>query len=451
MDNKEHIDRLYQEKFKDFEVTPHPRVWENIEASLQKKKRRVFPIWWLSGGAVATLLIGLLLFPFSSEKQPNKPNKEEIIITESEQIPPKNTLKELPIEKQEKNDTTIEVVATKTPTHKLIEKSIKSKNLIKKNQQKPSIFNTTEIATVTEKIIEENRYKDNKISTEDYGFKKTKVLEGKNKNTDKKIDTTIQILVPKKTKKLLAINDEKEENKKDKRQKKWSVTPSVAFLNSGSFSKSSPLGENLDNNSISGENSYSYGVKMGYKINEKWEIQSGIHLQEVLFSTQNVAFENSAQDEKLNINYFRDEELQYAPSPNIPTRGNSEGSGFEADNATVNQSLGYIEIPVEVKYTLFRKSKLSTQLVTGVSSLILSKNELGAKSTDFSGFIGEASNLNTLNFSGNIGFDINYKVLDKLQLNLNPMFKQQFNTFSKKSNGFKPYTIGIYTGIKYEF
>ncbi|MFD2551619.1 hypothetical protein ACFSQP_07295 [Bizionia sediminis] len=34
MSNKKHIDRIFQESFKDFEVTPNPKLWENIKSEL---------------------------------------------------------------------------------------------------------------------------------------------------------------------------------------------------------------------------------------------------------------------------------------------------------------------------------------------------------------------------------------------------------------------------------
>lgn len=61
MTERKKIDRLFQEKFKDFEATPREEVWQNIEAKLKKKKkRRVIPIWFRLSGAAAVLLIGLL-------------------------------------------------------------------------------------------------------------------------------------------------------------------------------------------------------------------------------------------------------------------------------------------------------------------------------------------------------------------------------------------------------
>jgi len=62
MSNKKHIDRLFQEKFKDFEASPPKRVWKNIEQELKKdKKRRVIPLLWYKTAGLAAA-IALLIF-----------------------------------------------------------------------------------------------------------------------------------------------------------------------------------------------------------------------------------------------------------------------------------------------------------------------------------------------------------------------------------------------------
>lgn len=62
MSERKNIDRLFQEKFKDFEVAPQQHVWDNIEAKLkEKKKRRVIPFWFRLSGVAAALLIGLVI------------------------------------------------------------------------------------------------------------------------------------------------------------------------------------------------------------------------------------------------------------------------------------------------------------------------------------------------------------------------------------------------------
>jgi hypothetical protein len=62
MIERKKIDRLFQEKFRDFEVAPDEKVWENIEAGLkEKKKRRVIPFWFRLSGVAAALLIGFFV------------------------------------------------------------------------------------------------------------------------------------------------------------------------------------------------------------------------------------------------------------------------------------------------------------------------------------------------------------------------------------------------------
>jgi hypothetical protein len=62
MIERKNIDRLFQEKFKDFEVAPSEKIWDNIEAELkEKKKRRVIPFWFRLSGVAAALLIGFLI------------------------------------------------------------------------------------------------------------------------------------------------------------------------------------------------------------------------------------------------------------------------------------------------------------------------------------------------------------------------------------------------------
>ena len=74
MSEKKNIDRLFQEKFKDFEAAPPEFVWDNIEEILkEKKKRRVIPIWVRLGGVAAALILGMLfLSPNFISNNPQK-------------------------------------------------------------------------------------------------------------------------------------------------------------------------------------------------------------------------------------------------------------------------------------------------------------------------------------------------------------------------------------------
>ena len=58
MKENKNIERLFQEKFKDFEVTPPDFVWENIQEKLhpKEKKRRMIPFWFKTTGIAASFI-----------------------------------------------------------------------------------------------------------------------------------------------------------------------------------------------------------------------------------------------------------------------------------------------------------------------------------------------------------------------------------------------------------
>lgn len=64
MKEKKNIERLFQEKFKDFEAIPPQDAWDNIEARLEnkKKKRRVIPFWFKPAGIAAGIAIFIGVF-----------------------------------------------------------------------------------------------------------------------------------------------------------------------------------------------------------------------------------------------------------------------------------------------------------------------------------------------------------------------------------------------------
>jgi hypothetical protein len=44
MNKRKNIDKLFQEKFQDFEINPPEFIWENIEEKLKEKKKRTIKI-----------------------------------------------------------------------------------------------------------------------------------------------------------------------------------------------------------------------------------------------------------------------------------------------------------------------------------------------------------------------------------------------------------------------
>ena len=92
MKENKNIERLFQEKFKDFEVTPPDFVWENIQEKLhpKEKKRRVIPFWFKTAGiAVSFIAIMSVVFlnintDFKNTNSNN--NKNTVVNSETNEI-----------------------------------------------------------------------------------------------------------------------------------------------------------------------------------------------------------------------------------------------------------------------------------------------------------------------------------------------------------------------------
>lgn len=424
------IDNLFQEQLKKLEVSPNKRVWNNIEAKLKKKKRKVFPFWWFSGAVASIILLTFIFNQYSSVENPKfniNPDKTITIIPERETII-NNKIDSLDLKNNRKNEILLskEDNVIKVDKNK-IQNSRSQKEIYKPRKSKTSlILNYNSIATNFKIVPQESLLKISKRNTIKYN--------------DKKLDIASVIKEAKNT------NDNKSENN-------WSIAPSFAVLKSNSLSDTSPINAGLSE-STSGENSYSYGVQVAYQINKKWSIQSGIHLQENSYANNQVSVNSSSERNPFATEFSNGDVFSFNKNNDIAESaqllGNSVLNAGNSNTGNISQNYGYVEIPIEVKYNFSNSNKLQTQFVTGFSTLFLNKNEVILDTQNFSRTL-EAANLNNINFSGNIGFDFNYNLSKKIALNLNPMFKVQFNTFSNNSNGFAPFNMGIYTGIKYQF
>lgn len=85
MKENKNIERLFQEKFKDFEVSPPDFVWENIQEKLhpKEKKRRVIPFWFKTAGIAASFvaIVGVVVFNLKNDfkKSTNQNNNNTVV------------------------------------------------------------------------------------------------------------------------------------------------------------------------------------------------------------------------------------------------------------------------------------------------------------------------------------------------------------------------------------
>ena len=154
-----------------------------------------------------------------------------------------------------------------------------------------------------------------------------------------------------------------------------------------------------------------------------------------------------------NVDYTATGTILNISTSNIIDSNQIETSATKPIKGSLNQEYGYIEVPLEMKYSL-TNGKLGVSLIGGFSTLFLNSNSVFVETSQFSSELGEARNLNAIDFSGNFGFDVDYSINKHLYINISPMLKIYTNTFSdnyENSDNFKPYLFGIYTGLNYRF
>ena len=520
MNEKKNIDRLFQEKFKDFEAVPEQKVWDNIEAELnKKKKRRVIPLWLRLSGAAAILLIGFMIgdgmIRNSSEENIEIVNEDNSRKSNTEnQILPMNneeTVANIDTERSSsKNDISNETQFNSDGDSKensLQQNSLKNKIVV--NQESNSKVKTTNSGNKNSKkniISGSNKYNDDVIANNSNRKKSSsKKLQGiknfseiiipdentvafyaKEKNTKNTEDKFGNQVIPNSQKDTKNINTSSivfdteafEKQKKDStvvaavepnaleellkekekqpvteaKLNRWQITSNVAPIYFSSASNGSPIDAEFADNNKNYENNLSYGIGVNYALNKKWSVKGGVNKLTLGYNTNDIVYYASLGQSARGISTSS----YSARGSSIIIEDNVVTNILSFDNIQnktpghINQKMGYIEVPVEVSYKLLDR-KFGIEIVGGMSTMFLNENSLSVVSNGMQASIGKAENLNDVSFTSNIGLGFKYKFWKSFEANIEPKFKYQLNTFSENAGGFKPYFIGLYSGINFNF
>lgn len=260
---------------------------------------------------------------------------------------------------------------------------------------------------------------------------------------------------------LEQLLEQKEEGKNaDEKEKemrnKWVVSSNAAPVYFNSMSEGSPIDEQFTSNNKTYATSVSYGVGVQYALSKKINIRTGINSISLNYNTNNIYYSKSLQESSAaSLNVTTNENAQYlvlkSKPTNIASAINMEANGIRYENeANLKQEMGYIEVPLELSYKIIDK-KFGIELIGGMSTMFLNKNSISLVTNDSEMNIGEANNLNDIHFSSNVGLGFKYSFWKSFNVDIQPMFKYQINTFNNDSGNFKPYFIGVYSGVSFSF
>ena len=481
MKEKKNIDRLFQEKFKNFEAHPSERVWAGIVKNQKKDNRRVIPLWWRVGGIAAGLVLlfglGTLLLPSDSTEATPLVNQDTITTqSDTNQSVVKNSIDTR--EQQTSDQTTItsneQVIAATNSS----QRNSQSKSNITttsnasglksgKTSRSNSKINTSPLSSESNGLI---AYSDVNNTTTSSGEKKattTNQVTKDQKTTIGKEDkpTTIAAneTVATKEKDLVEeakqIELNKEENtvaleEENTNNSRWDVGAVAAPVYYGDFGGSG-LDKQFADNDKSGDVNLSYGVQVSYAISPKLKIRTGVNNVDLSYNTNDISFSTNSLGRALRGVNYADNAKTIAIEDNSTTQNNFNAEGAIPNigvtaNGSLQQQLSYLEVPLEAVYVISDK-RIGVSLVGGVSTLFLNNNEVILSSNEFSTNLGTASGVNDVSFTTNIGVGLDYKMTDKVIFNIEPSLKYQLNSFDNTVVDFQPYYLGVYTGVRYKF
>lgn len=550
-DNK-NIERLFQEKFKDFEALPPQDSWDIIASRLneKKKKKRILPIWFeFSGIAASLFIIGSLIWNFSGESNttevPNSnntivntedskgnsnnsnitsPNNEAIVYdsqSNEENLDKKsnnsinqyneNSIDEKLVKSKLKNSSSrrnglvsndklqndIEASSNQkgfkkgknnfkkqsssvTNSEKALVANTE-KNKAKRKSKSKSIKNNSDFENLFDdnNVVDNNREDKNAINKETIdAFFENKTsntttitnndsITKQTNNSDVVVsneiitqDSTLVAEVSKETNLLEELLKEKEagknEDEKEEKRSKWAISTNASPVYFNSLAQGSSIDQQFDSNSKNYATTLSLGIAGSYAINNKLSLKTGVNNINISYNTNDVLFDARMNNVENNIpTISRNPEASNmvfsSKVGNVETlSGDVENVIIENNVGALQQNISYIEVPLELSYKLLDK-KFGIEVIGGMSTLFLNQNNISLVANGIEMEVGRANNLNNIHFSSNVGLGFKYNFWKSFNANFQPMFKYQINTFSENSGNFKPYFIGLYTGISFSF
>jgi hypothetical protein len=506
MNDKKNIDRLFQERFKDFESVPDDQVWNNINDALhQKKKRRVIPLWWKISGIAAGFILAFLAFTTllttfeyepavtisptklekNTEKEITSPIKKETIVA-TEQID--SFTNEGGDEEQKRDDADNTKTNSKTNwnsnlqnksveinsvSNKSVEKKVRRNNAVTSNSKEIQKENLNEVLNESKTTSQESLF----LNAAEQSTEKNKVTSAESNTkiggielskaddssiTNKKINSSLMeqdssalplATIPNPLEEILKKkNEKKEEVFAFTKLNRWQVTTNVAPIYFNSASTGSPIESQFAENSKSYENNVSVGIGVQYALNKKLSIRTGVNKITLGYGTNDIMFFSALNAQvfgTLNSSNFMSNIEVISANNSIALRP-FEDNLQNMERGVLNQRMGYYEVPLELSYAVVNK-KFGVHVIGGLSTLFLNENAVSVQSATENMSLGKANNLNDVHFSSNIGLGFKYEFWKNFEAHFEPTLKYQFNTFSRDAGNFRPYFVGLYSGVSYRF
>jgi len=460
------MDKIFREKLEDFPVEPPAFVWDNIQANLSGMRRRKRMAWY-SWSAVAALLLLAFIAGWYFNESADQATPQ---VTETEKISPveKNNIEEKIASVPEKDDKQTD------------NESMEADRFLADATEKESLPQMPEEKISGSEMIEENRM----LAFADLSLMKPIEPNEVILAETQKIPAPAEKSKPEPANDLFSWEQKvihenaKQFNGIAKNNTGWKLGLNVSpGYSSYSARHGSAYSSNMTYEANEGNANLSGGVSVQYKTGKRISIETGVYYaqngQQTGSSPQ--LFGNRAEMDysfaPADKNYFNTAvslagnrmamnstagiiEFQGVPQ-GAEIAANLENSGTYSNSlltsGELSQVFDFVEIPLYLRYLLI-DSKMGVELVGGVNAgMVVGNNafidnEFGIQN------IGKTRDISPVNVSGTLGVGLNYALGKNLSVAVEPRVNYYLNSINRNPEvDFRPYRIGVYTGLYYEF
>ena len=470
MKKEKNLDELFRDKLLNYEQEPPAYLLENILSSVAGERRKKKLIFWRVAGVAAALLIAFVAgWQLNNGDLPEM--KKNVIVGQSSTsgVPSETKIQVEKVTPNSQTSSAMSQLANVEPNSPIRNSHAKSVDQSSKSEATTLVAASTPVASANESLLMKplkNLYRLIKSETEN-----SNTLQAKknNENSPEQIQRSIDQQIMEQNKRILTAENTSKE------KARWMVGAQVSpEYNVSHGSQSRVYASNMLNAS-SNSVDLGGGISVEYKKGKRWSLQSGVYYSGLGQSSGNTSNSGGKdlQYASAGSNYFNTAINVDASSNRMSLNSNAgviELSkipsglvvGTSLDEKTMNstvivsptnfiQNFEYIEIPLYLRYTLI-DARFDVVMLGGLSSNVLVGNQIFVEDASGKSLVGKTKDMQDLNYSGTLGLGFKYGLSKRISLNLEPRIKYYLNSLNSNSSvTYKPYTIGVFTGLSYEF
>ncbi|MFW6043952.1 MAG: hypothetical protein ACOCPW_06305, partial [Marinilabiliaceae bacterium] len=211
------------------------------------------------------------------------------------------------------------------------------------------------------------------------------------------------------------------------------------------------------------------GFSLTLRTDNRWQVETGVNYarmgQEVAtVSRSDRAFGLMQADEGLDVTGVQlDNTMGVIRRENTPKQADANRTFSSSDNEIVQlsssdmgdqplleQSLGYVKVPVTLRYKLFERQNIDVSLAGGFSANWLVDNDAYLRMSGERQYVGRTGGLAGASVSSHAGIGVAIPVFRQLHLRMEPRVDYFISDINESSSvRYRPYSFGVYTGVFY--